>query len=338
MNSSQQLDMIKFINDNSINNTHNLLIEATQTQLTDVVLDKLFELTVGKYSKIDFSDIERSRGDITKIKYYNNLRDCIDVLLDIHTTTDKIPGALVVSTALSNFLVYKKQFEHAFRVKNTPAIMIYNTFMYCIMEATSYLIATSIDFVKDGDTYKVNVYTDSKQSMMINQLVRFNKIIDDGTLLKFIGETEKAAQDTIQEASFATDLINKGVGSAISKGLNFVKAHPNIKKGALVVGATAGILWLSTIIVPLIREVIYLIYKTRQKISDAARIQAEFLEANIEILKKDGADEKIIARQEKHVKIFLAIARVFSLESDKAQRDAKKEIQDDKVDVSSVVI
>lgn len=334
----QDLSIMRFLNENAFGFTQNILNEDVQSGLSDAVLSKMFELTVGKYSKIDFSDIERSRGDITKIKYYANLRECIDILLDIHTTTDKIPGVLAVSAALSNMLNLKKAFEHAFRTKNNVAIMVYNAIMYAIMEATSYLIATSVDFVKsENDTeFTVNVYTDSKQHMLIEQLVKFNKTVDDGSLVKFIKETENV-EDTMNEATTIDALAKFG----LEKALGFYQAHKQgIKTGAKIVGGTAAVIWIACNIVPFVREIIYWIYKTRQKISDAAQIQAEFLETNIEILKSQNNDknQKIISRQEKAIKRFKAIAKIFSLESDKAQRDAKKEISDDKVDVSNIVI
>ena len=207
------------------------------------------------------------------------------------------------------------------------------------MEATSYLIATSVDFVKsDSDTeFTVNIYTDSKQHLLIDQLAKFNKTIDDGTMIKFIKESENAELDSLQESTISELLVDKGLGAA----MNFIKGHKKqIGKAAIGIGATAGIIWIACNIIPFIRELIYWIYKTRQKISDAAELQAEFLETNIEILKKNPNEktQKIISRQERHIKIFRTIARKFSLESDKAQRDAKKEISDDKVDVSNIVI
>ena len=332
LTNNQQLDMIKFLSNNTKNRTLNLLNESVTVGLSDVVLDKMFALTIGKYSKIDFSDIERSRGDITRIKYYDNLRECIDILLDLHSTTDKLPGALVISTALNNFITYKTAFEHVFRVKNNVGIMIYNTFFYAIMEATSYLIASSIDFVKSetDNEYTVNLYTDSKNTMLIDQLVKFNKTIDDGTLMKFIGESEKTI---IQEGAFDT-FVSMGVKAA-SKGIDVIKNHP---KTTLSLLAAAGVLWLGSIIIPMVRETIYWIYKMRQKISDSAKLQAEFLNTNIDLLRNTNGNEKIIANQEKYIKTFTSIAKTFAIDGDKANRDATKDINSDKIDVSAVVI
>ena len=336
-NLERELDVIRFLNENATGITKNILDESVQTSVSDKVLGRIFELTVGKYSKIDFSAIERSRGDITKIKYYDNLRECIDILLDIHTTTDKIPGILTVSSALLNMLNLKQAFEHAFRTKNNIAIIVYNTIFYAIMEATSYLIATSVDFVKSDkdEEFTVNVYTDSKQHMLIEQLVKFNKTVDDGTLIKFIKESENLDTEALNEG-VTDELIRQGI-SAAGK---FLGNHKKgIIKAGVAIGGTAAFIWLACNIVPFIRELIYWIYKTRQKISDAAELQAEFLEANIEILKQDAEkNKKIIAKQEKHIKRLRAISKLFSLESDKAQRDAKKEIDNDKVDASDIVI
>ena len=344
----EQFKLISFINENSINKNHNTLNESVQTGLSDAILDKMFELTVGKYSKIDFSSIERSRGDVTKIKFYDNLKECINILLDIHSETSKIPDALVVSVALENILSLKNSFEHAFRVRNAMGMMIYNSIIYAIMESTSYLIATSIDFVKETETTHVaNIYIESKSFCLVDQLIKFNKCVDDGSILKFMNESEKTAE-TMQEGAM-TDFIKSGAKlakSAIIKDgatkATTLKGHwgnlTGLGKGIAITSAAILLIRLATAIVPFVREIIYWIYKTRVKISDAAELQAEFLQLNIESLKETNGNEKIISKQEKHIKRFKTIAKTFSLEADKAERDSKKDIENDKVDVSAVVI
>lgn len=335
INVNDQIKLMEFISENTVNRTQNIINESTTSALSDAVLDKIFTLTIGKYNKIDFSDIERTRGDITRFKYYDNLKDCIAVLTDLHTSTDKIPGALTVSIALENILNLKSAFERAFRVKNQIAIVIYNTYVYSVMEATSYLIATSVDFVKseiDNSEFTVNIYTDSKQNMIIEQLVKLNKCVDDGTLVKFIGESEKSGEEIETSNESA---IGDFAASAFKTAASKIITH---KKG-IVIGAGVTVLVLLAVnIVPIIRELIYWIYRCRQKISDAAMLQAEFLEANIKILRANDANDKIIAKQEKHVARFKKIAKAFAVDGDKASRDANKDINEEKVDASSIVI
>ena len=109
-------------------------------------------------------------------------------------------------------------------------------------------------------------------------------------------------------------------------------------KGAIAVASATALIVLASNIVPFVREIIYWIFRTKAKISNAADLQAEFLQLNIEILKENDGNEKIIAKQEKWLKRFQNIAKAFALESDKAQKDAKKDMDSDKVDVSAIVI
>ena len=49
----QRLDLSRFVAANAYNVSGNLLSEAAQVNLSDAVLAKMFELTIGKYNKID---------------------------------------------------------------------------------------------------------------------------------------------------------------------------------------------------------------------------------------------------------------------------------------------
>ena len=344
----QKLEIAKFLSDNAYNIPGNTLMENVQANVTDAVLAKMFELTIGKYNKLDFSDIERSRGDVTKTKFYMNLNECISTLVDIHTVTDKIPSVLIVSDALNNLRSLKNTFEYNFRIKNNCAIMIYNTIYYAIMEATSYIIAASIDISKEesGNVIGINIHQlDSKAFTLINSLVSFNKCVADNTLLKFMKQSADEVQ--VQNESIVTDVTMKVV-------TDFIRNNKKtIGKVALIGSAIFGTLYLGAHIIPMIREIIYWIYKARNKISEAAAMQAEFLELNIEslqhmdpnatigrskILRKKITTEKLISRQTKHANRFRSIADKFALESDKATRDAKLEIKGDKVDASAIVI
>ena len=326
----EQLHLIGFINENAYGMTSNILNESAQSTVTNAVLDKMFELTVGKYNKIDFSDIEKSRGDITKTKFYKNLNEAIESLMDIHATTNSIPGILTVSTALNNLKTLKNTFEYNFRLKNNSAIMIYNTIYYAIMEATSMIIASSISISKDGN---VDVYTlSNKDYVLLSSLEKFNLLVDDGSIMKFM---QKSHEEMTNVQNEAIELITQ---PSIFSFLNNGKVKDIAKKAVLITAASGIILYLGTHIIPLIREIIYWIYKAKHKISEAAQLQAEYLNLSITNLKSGDGNEKIIARQMKYVKLFESISRKFSLDSDKADRDSKMDIKNDKIDVSNVII
>lgn len=360
----QKLELSRFISENAYGYT-NTISESAQTNLSDAVLSKMFELTVGKYNKIDFSEIERSRGDVTKIRYYKNLNECINTLVDIHAVTNKIPSILIVSDALNNLLSMKNTFEYNFRIKNNVAIMIYNSVMYAIMMATSYIIAASIDIAKEETTKGANtvkVYQmDDKALCLIHALASFNASIADNSLNKFLKEAINNQE--VQTESIG-GVIGKGIKSAINatsgpiiQGATKIGIPQNIaakaSKGIAVAGLTLFALYLGSRIVPFIREIVYWIFRARQKISDAAALQAKFLELNIESLEntdphaivgrtkflhKGITSEKLITRQTKWIHMFNSIANKFALDADKTSRDSKMDIKQDKVDVSDVII
>lgn len=361
-NELHRLELSRFVSENSFGYTDNLLSEAVQTNISDAVLSKMFELTIGKYNKIDFSEIEKSRGDVTKIKYYKNLRECINTLIDIHEVTNKIPAIIVVSDALNNLYSMKNTFEYNFRIKNNAAIMIYNSIMYAIMMSTSYIIAASIDISKTetvSGANTVNVYNmDPKSLCLIKSLNSFNACVADGSLLKFVKEAaeQKNVQsesiDVITEdSSLLAGLAKKAGTAAIEHLPEYVKKHPAKTAGFFTLGVFA--VYLGVRIVPIIREIVYWIYKSRQKISDAAALQAKFMELNIEslegmdpnaiagrtkIMHRPITSEQLITKQNKWVDRFNRISEKFALDSDKASRDAKIDINKDKVDVSDIVI
>lgn len=354
----QKLELSRFISENSYGYTSNLMNESAQSNLSDAVLGKMFELTVGKYNKIDFSEIERSRGDVTKIRYYKNLNECINTLIDIHAVTNKIPSILIVSDALNNLVTLKNTFEYNFRIKNNAAIMIYNSIMYAIMMATSYIIAVSIDISKEETAHGANsvkVYQmDDKSLCLIHSLAAFNASVADNTLNKFLKESANKNQEVQTESVVDAGLKIAKVALNNAEKFGFDRSKvAKVGKGVAVAGLTLFALYLGTRIIPIIREIVYWVFRSRQKISDAAALQAKFLELNIESLEqmdpnaivgrtkirhKGITSEKLITKQTKWVHMFNSISEKFALDADKSSRDSKIDIKQDKVDVSDVII
>lgn len=306
-----------FLKENS-NASKLVMNEATQTTVVNKVLDKLFELTIGKYNKIDFSEIERSKGDITKIRFYKNLRECIDTLKEIDTVTHDLKDIYIIDTAMLNMVRLKSLFMDSFKIKNNFGIMVYNTVCYAIMETTSYLISAAINFVDDNGSVKVETNTTNYDRNLVTSLEKFNKCASDGNIYKFIKEGEKA----VLNESTAIDILSGFLGSKIGK---------KVTIGIAVLVAAVAVISFSKIM-------IYTFFRFKHTISESARIQAEMLELNIERLKTMDGTEKIVVKQQKWVDRFNKIAKTFAISYDKSSRDAKIDMNNDKVDVSSVII
>lgn len=310
-------DLLNVINEN-VTTSFYTTNESVQIEVAEKVLDKIFSISIGKYNKVNFSEIERSRGDITKIKFYKNLTECISTLKEIDAVTHKLNDIYIVEKSLNNLISLKPDFEKSFRIKNNCGIMIFNLIAYSIMEATSYIIASSINFVKDQEIIISNV---DSNKILIDSLIRFNELAENGTIYKFISESEK-------------EILNESIASTITSFMGNGLVRKAVGVGVLSV---AFILILKSI-VPLVRNTIYYIYKIRHTISETAEIQANMLELNICILKNNNADPVIIAKQEKWVERFKKYADKFALDSEKSKRDSDIDIKSDKIDIDSLVI
>lgn len=310
------LETLQVINENIIGSFYSM-DEAVQSEVAEKVLDKVFALTIGKYNKIDFGDIEKTRGDITKLKFYKNLTECIITLKEIDKVTKKISDIYIIEEAINNIRKLKPEFEKSFRVKNNSGIMIYNLITHAIMESTSYIIATAINFLSDD---KIIISDVNGSVVLVDSLTKFNKLVGDGSIYKFISEADKVV---MQEAGIDTllDKINP--------------ANNKLTTGLIIGGS---IIILMIVIVPLIRNLTYYYYNLKHKISESAYVQAAMLEMNIKVLTNDNGDAEVIAKQQKMVNMFKKMSQKFALESDKAERDTELDIKNDKIDINSVVI
>lgn len=326
------MNLLQAINENISGSFYNMN-ESVQSEVAEKVLDKVFSMTIGKYNKINFADIEKTRGDITKLKFYKNLEECINTLKEIHKVTNKLEILPTIELAIQNIIKLKPNFEKSFRVQNNCGIMIYNLITYAIMETTSYVIATSINFLSEDEIIISDV---NANDVLVDSLNRFNKLSADGSIYKFISEAEKEVLTEGIGFNVAR-FIKNYKGSVLNKMTEESVAGKPITKGKLAIGIGVGLIVLMAVIVPVVRNIAYFIYNTKHKISETAEVQANMLELNIKILVDKGVEPKIIARQQKWVDRFKKIAEKFALDTEKAEHNTKNEIREDKVDINSIV-
>lgn len=284
--------------------------EADQEQLLDSLVDKLYNSIVSKVADIDFGNIPATRGDITKLQNYDELVDCANVIKDIVTHYKQNPESIqVVLDAIENIKSRVSVFERIFALDLDFGITIYNTMVLSCVSAVSFLITSSIEYIKRPDASfdiamdKVG-YAKSKDSLLTKNLKSFNNSCRNGDLDRSL--------DYIIESSRK----------------NFV--------GTLSV--TTAIIILIVSIIPFIRELIYFFYLFRQNTADYFEVQADLLlanAANIEKLDDEHSEmdkdtrQKISDKQKKIAERFRKISNFFNVKLKKAEKLTAAEMNND---------
>lgn len=156
--------------------------EANDSKYLIALTNKLYDKITDKANRVDYSYVSGSRGDITKIPHFDNLKECLDIIrnlvLEYKQPTTNVD---VVLSAINNMETRTKMFKKAFAVNSPFPVMIYNSIALAIVDSTSFLIATSIEFMKNpnDDTFQmaldVTGYNRARDYQMFDNLKRFNE-------------------------------------------------------------------------------------------------------------------------------------------------------------------
>lgn len=302
--------------------------EAQNTMLTSLT-SKLYDNIVNKIDDIDYGDIPSTKGDITKLPNYDKITDCIEVLRNLlkEYRQDTAPVE-DIALAVSNIQSRKDMFERAFRYNCELPMVMYSNTVLAIISGISYMIATTVEFVKTPKQESFSITLDkvafgkSRDHMLYRTLKKFNDSCKSG-------EFDKAMEYIIQHRikhGFTEGAALPGFGTALAAKAA-VAAKPIIVAG-LAIGAVLLVIYM-------LRELVFLFYYTKMRVSEFFDIQADLLQMNVYNLEsnemKDADEkEKIVSRQLKIVEFFRKAANKFAINGKKAEVEADKEFKENK--------
>lgn len=300
----------KFLNEQVEHNTvkgRQILMnldEVSKMDVSDKVVSALYRSVLDKSLSIDFGEITDSKGDITRLKHYKTLTECIETLDSVVSSSGSILEELdVIKESIKIVTAYKKEFTLSFIQDKGMGITLYNTIVMSIICAVNSCIIACYDFMSTPELELKDAMKNhsDESNLPIKNLKKFNEAANKGELKDYF--------------------------NSIIKKDNFVGALPAISVGTgVAVGAIA--LGSAIVFVPIMRELIYFFYNLRMTVSDFFKAQAEFLEMNIaELRAGDRKDKnKIIKRQETRVKKLNSIANFFEVKFNDATKKTNKEL------------
>lgn len=291
------------------------ILEDANSPITRKYHEKMFQSVINK-AHIDFGDIPKSRGNIKNYSGYNSMCDTLDTIRDL-AVDEKAKNVVmyvdIVKKSIQYIAELSSTYEKGFTTKTDYVALEYNSYVYFCVEATTSLIYSFIDVIKDP----------AKQTMDMvikNNKIRANEFYFE-QLIKFNNAQEHLGMD-----------YRKMLESMCDKGRNnFLGADAVVGIGALIAVAAA--------IVPITRGVIYQIYNFRGKLANHLEIQAEFLELNKTKVEADDAltvdkKKKVLEKQEKIIKKLRKLGDDVRVKSAKSIVDSKKEVDKDNKNVN----
>ena len=291
------------------------ILEDANSPVTRKYQEKLYESIINK-SHIDFGDIPKSNGNIRNYSGYNSMVETLDVIANLaieNKANNVIEYVDIVKTAIHNIEELSSTYEKGFNTKTKYVAMEYDTYVYLCVEATTALIYSFVEVVKNPSKRVLDMTI--KNTKMRADEFYFNQL-----------KTFNAVQRT--------------------KGIDYRKMLEEMcKSGKENFLGTAEVVGLATImavamsIVPLTRECIYQIYSLRGKLSENLDMQAAFLELNKTCIEGNDAiteekKKKIIDKQSKQVQRMRRLADKLRVKSAKSIVDSQKEIGKDNKDIT----
>ena len=234
--------------------------EEDKSQMARSLGNKLYDNIIDKVDKIDYGSIPNSKGDITKIENYTQLVECLStmeaILIQYKQSTMSTD---IIKTAIENIKSRTSTWERAYALNIELPIVMYNTIVLSIVSSLSFLISSTIDFIKSPgeDAFEVSINSvgavKTKDNLLFKNLAKFNNSCASGEMDKCLDYVMKSNTKQLLGSSTAGTIIG----------------------GALIIV-------LITNIIPILRELVFFLYNTRQNVSDYFAIQADLLQMNAE--------------------------------------------------------
>ena len=327
---------------------------GNQNQFLVSLTSKLYDKIQEKATRIDFSSVEMSRGDITKVQNYKQMMECLDIMkrivMEYKENTAPVDTVITAEANLRNRI---RMFKKAYAIGSSLPILTYNSIALAMVEATSFLISVCVEYVKDpaADSFQmaldITAYNKTRQNLLFNTLEEFNKSCATRELdnaMEFVmgqavANRESALLQQVKEAEiekdhpFLTDdEIEAGTTSVIHD-----DDREEVQEGVgtlLSYGASKVLLWICKKFIPVIRAIVYWYFLNKQKISDYYADQADMLQMNAMLVQNrsdipEAERKAIYARQMKIVERYRKRSNEMSIDYMVAKKGSEKIASDE---------
>lgn len=289
---------------------YNTLNESEKKILSRNMVNKLFKSIKSKSLKVDYFGLEKTKGDITKFKKYSDIENSIAILHRMYNAdpTNSPSEILTLVKTLESLKKNKNDFVRCFAEKNEVVIMLYTNIAATLIAATANIILTTIHYIKTplGDFKKI--FKDEneqkfKSKVYFNSLNKYLKIDQNGDL-KLV--------------------MNKSI--KINESFDFNDSNGYLTEVVFIPLAIIAVIFVICIF---IREIVFLFYYERKKISNDLLALAYFIEEHAYEIdtSKSEHNKQVFRNQLNAAKKLKDLAEFIAVKTDDAEKKSFEEIK-----------
>lgn len=272
------------------------VLENNSAQLDATMVSRLYKSAIDKAHVYD--SWEDSKGDITKFEGYNSMRDSLNIVRDLsHKSGVTIKEINTVETALGILESNREAFMKGFIINNELVILIYNSIAFACVEATSAIISSYVEFIRNVDSMEFKIAKGNKiyGTTSIDNLEHFIKASRKGDLSKLLKEAVNNRDNFIGSVSVSTVAVS-----------------------AFVLGAALSI-------IPIIRELTFLFFYSKSRLSEYLEQQALLIELNRKTVENSSLPLKerkeVLKKQLKTANDFRRLSEKFRVNTTKGEHE-----------------
>ena len=326
---------------------YNKFSEAEKVNFSQEIVANIVKSIEEREDVLDTKIIDKSKGDITKLDNYRYIKTSLELLNNMQSvaSNEKVPYLNVLNDTHNNLIKYSKDFERGYRTNKTVVKLLYSSIVLSLVQSISFVIATSMDYVKDpiGNYESCLRYNLNKNknytTVNIDCLSQFNLMCTNGEMAYFFNRiyTDKSLQESeilhLKENNgelFSEDSLTCLFADVLGTGI------------VRTLGTLGAVLVLLARIIPtipeLLRMFVSMIYHTRVEMSDYFRLQAEYIELNLERQRNLAEpNKKSIKKQEKIMNNLLKLSDMIDIDQKNATKSTKMQIETENKNISKSI-
>lgn len=189
--------------------------DAGKDAVISALTASLYDKIVNKATSIDFGTIPKSRGDITKVENITMTQDCLDIIRKLALEYKQNPGLVdEIINAIANVKDLKREFVKGYALNVEMPMLIYNLTVLSIIRSTSMIIATCVKYVSNPangtmkQAFDAVAYKNTEDDLIFQQLVSFNKMVKNGSMLKVLDNVIKNNNAYKEATQFMSETID----------------------------------------------------------------------------------------------------------------------------------